>query len=166
MVIRNRGFTVTGTYRSFHAAAKWTFTEGDQPLRRVRYREQPEGLFVVSESRQKCVSSPVYVYVEGKGADIPDIALSAFTAEMRFSPPCDGQECVSSRPAGEPEVWFADGYETRSAETRRCEACDGDFVPARSWSRFCSAACRVRAHRRGSRRRETENQSYFPSGTP
>lgn len=39
MVISNRGRVGTGTYRSFHAAAQWTFTEGNQPLRRVRYME-------------------------------------------------------------------------------------------------------------------------------
>ena len=31
---------------------------------------------------------------------------------------------------------------------RRCVSCDGDFFPARPWSRCCSSACRLRAHRR------------------
>jgi hypothetical protein len=58
MVIRSRGLAGTMTYRSFYAAAGWTYSEGDQPLRRVRYREQPEGLFLVCGDAQKCVSSP------------------------------------------------------------------------------------------------------------
>jgi hypothetical protein len=58
MVIRYRGRAGTMTYRSFRATATWTFTEGDQPLRRVRYRERPEGLFLVCGTGQKCVSSP------------------------------------------------------------------------------------------------------------
>jgi hypothetical protein len=48
MVIHYRGLAGTMTWRSFHAAAMWTYSEGDQPLRRVRYKEQPEGLFLGS----------------------------------------------------------------------------------------------------------------------
>src|SRR5215472_10060229 len=59
MVIGYQGLAGSMTYRSFHAAATWTYGERDQPLRRVRYKERPEGLFVGSGARQKCVSSPV-----------------------------------------------------------------------------------------------------------
>src|SRR5215469_15568842 len=45
MVIRYRGLAGSLSYRSFHAAAKWTYKEGDRPLRRVRYKERPEGAF-------------------------------------------------------------------------------------------------------------------------
>src|SRR5262245_27333163 len=48
MVIHYRGRAGTMAYRSLQAAATWTYSEGDQPLRRVRYREQPEGLFLRS----------------------------------------------------------------------------------------------------------------------
>jgi len=113
MVIHYRGLAGTMTWRSFHAAATWTYSEGDQPLRRVRYKERPEGLFLGSGSGQKCVSSPAVDVVE--------------------APPPDGHE--TEAPA-------------RAAETRRCDGCDGDFLPARPWSRFCSPACRLRAHRR------------------
>ena len=113
MVISYRGLAGTMTWRSFHAAATWTYSEGDQPLRRVRYKERPEGLFLGSGSGQKCVSSPAVDVVE--------------------APPPDGHE--TEAPA-------------RAAETRRCDGCDGDFLPARPWSRFCSPACRLRAHRR------------------
>ena len=59
MVIRYRELAGTMTYRSFHAAATWTYSEGDRRLRRVRYREPPEGVFLGSGTGQKCVSSPV-----------------------------------------------------------------------------------------------------------
>src|SRR5262249_28974157 len=56
MVIHYRGSAGTMTWRSFYAAAAWTYSEGNQPLHRVRYREQPEGLFPVFGTEQKCVS--------------------------------------------------------------------------------------------------------------
>jgi hypothetical protein len=56
MVIRYRGLAGTMTYRSLHAAATWTFSEGERRLRRVRYREPPEGVFLGSGTGQKCVS--------------------------------------------------------------------------------------------------------------
>src|SRR3984893_16620662 len=59
MVIRYRGLVGTMTYRSFHAAATWTFSEGERRLRRVRYKEPPEGIFLGSGTGQKCVSSPL-----------------------------------------------------------------------------------------------------------
>jgi hypothetical protein len=59
MVIHYRGRAGTMTYRSFHASATWTYSEGDQPLRRVTYKERPEGLFLGSGTGKKCVSSPV-----------------------------------------------------------------------------------------------------------
>jgi hypothetical protein len=164
MVIRNRGRAGTGTYRSLHDVAKWTFTEGDHPLRRVRYREQPEGLFPVCATEQKCVSSPDYVSLEGREADTRDFAAPAPAPEMRFSPLSDRQECVSSRPVEEQEVPLVDDLEKRPASTRRCEACDGDFLPARPWSRFCSPACRLRAHR--SALRHPEDQPRFPNAAP
>jgi hypothetical protein len=46
MVIHYRGVAGTMIYRSVHAAAMWTHSEGDRPLRRVRFEEQPEGLFL------------------------------------------------------------------------------------------------------------------------
>jgi hypothetical protein len=69
MVIRYRGLAATITWRSFHDTATWTYGESDQPLRRVRYKERPEGLFVESGPGQKCVSSRVYVSLEGTRAD-------------------------------------------------------------------------------------------------
>ena len=109
MVVRSRMLAGTMTWRSFHAAAGWTYSEGDQPLHRVRHREQPEGLFLVYGGGQKCVSSPA--------ADVLD---------------------PSPR----------DGPETQAAGPRRCDGCSGNFLPVRPWSRFCSPACRLRAHRR------------------
>jgi len=46
MVVDYQGLAGTVTWYSFHAAANWTYSEADQPLRRVRYKERPEGLFL------------------------------------------------------------------------------------------------------------------------
>src|SRR5690349_10908697 len=43
MVIRYHALEGTMACRSFHAAAMWTFSEGERTLHRVRYREPPEG---------------------------------------------------------------------------------------------------------------------------
>src|SRR5262249_46071325 len=48
MMIHYHGRPGTMNWPSFHAAATWTYSEGDQPLRRVRYKERPEGLFLRS----------------------------------------------------------------------------------------------------------------------
>jgi hypothetical protein len=113
MVVRYQGLAGTVTWRSFYAAANWTYSEADQPLRRVRYKERPEGLFSVSGTKQKCVSS----------APDDDVAV----------PPAHGHKTQAPAP---------------TIEMRRCDGCGGDFRPARPWSRFCSPACRLRAHRR------------------
>ena len=123
MGIRYQGLAGSMTYRSLHAAATWTYGERDQPLRRVRYKERPEGLFLGSGARQNCVSSPV--------ADDVEI------------PPANRHE--TETPA--------------QAERRRCDECDSNFLPARPWSRFCSPACRLRAHRRLGRDTRTQKSS-------
>src|SRR5262249_5927510 len=112
MVIRNAGLAGNMTWSSFHAAATWTFNEGDQPLHRVRHREPPEGLFAVRGTKQKCVSSPPVDAME--------------------TPPIEQRE--TEAPAS-------------VAQTQQCDECDASFLPARPWSRFCSPACRLRAHR-------------------
>ena len=58
MVIRYHGLAGAMTYRSFHAAATWTFGEGERTLRRVRYREPPEGFFLGSGTGQKFDLAP------------------------------------------------------------------------------------------------------------
>jgi len=129
MVIRYQGLAGSITYRSFHAAATLTYSEGNQPLRRVRYREPPEGIFLGSGARQKCVSSPV----------VDDMEI----------PPANGRETLA--PA--------------QAERRRCDGCDSDFLPARKWSRFCSPACRLRAHRRLARDTGTQKSATISEST-
>jgi len=69
MVIRYHGLRASMTCRSFHAAASWTFSEGDRTLRRVRYREPPEGIFLRSGAGQKCVSPPLTDDVESLSAN-------------------------------------------------------------------------------------------------
>jgi hypothetical protein len=111
MVVHHRGRVGTMmTCHSFHAAAAWTYSEGDQPLRRVRYREQPEGLFLGCGAGQKCVS-------------------------------------LVSDDEVEPQP-------VKAHETHFCDGCGKAFQPPRPWSRFCSPACRLRAHRRLARQDE------------
>jgi hypothetical protein len=69
MVICCLGLAGTMTYRSFRAAATWTFSEGERTLRRVRYREPPEGVFRRNGTGQKCVSSPIADDVESLAAN-------------------------------------------------------------------------------------------------
>lgn len=65
MGIRYRGLAGTMTWRSFHAAATWTLSEGDRPLHRVRYREPPEDrLWAFRDDALAC------------GAPVPDRNLS------------------------------------------------------------------------------------------
>ena len=85
MIIRYRGRAETMIYRSFHAAAGWAYTEGDEPLRRVRYRERPEGLFVVCGTGQKCVSSP-----RDDEVDLP--AADTHETHSRTTRCCEGCE--------------------------------------------------------------------------
>jgi hypothetical protein len=131
MVIRYRGQEGTMTYRSFHAAATWTFSEGERRLRRVRYREPPEGVFLGSGTGQKCVSSPA-------ADDVP-------------RPPANGRKAEAP---------------LRAVETRHCEACDANFRPARSWSRFCGPACRLRAYRRLAGHNRAQNLVALFEGDP
>ena len=141
---------------SLHAMAGRTFNEGDRPLHRTRYTEQPEGVFLehpealapVRRGKQKCVSSRGDVSLEGIRADTPEKGPLTPAAEMRFGTLGDGYESVSPRPVDRQEVRLGDGHEAHRTETRRCESCGGDFRPGRAWSRFCSSACRLRVHRR------------------
>jgi hypothetical protein len=134
-------------YRSLHTMAKTTFAESATvTLRRARYQEQPEGLFLGGRTGQKMRFSPGHDLAEAPAADTQKNGTPAPAAEMRFSATADGQECASSPvPDGIPP---ADEREALAAEMRRCDGCDSDFIPARPWSRFCSPACRLRAHRR------------------
>jgi hypothetical protein len=106
MVIHYHGVAGTMSWRSLHAAARWTYSEGDQPLRRVMYKEQPEGLFLRSG---------------------------------------DGENAFHRSPD---DIVVISGLDPLKMGRRRCVSCDGDFLPARPWSRFCSSTCRLRAHRR------------------
>ena len=55
-----------------------------------------------------------------------------------------GQKSVSSPPD---DVVVIPGPDPPFLGGRRCVSCDGDFLPVRQVQRFCSAACRLRAHR-------------------
>jgi hypothetical protein len=121
-------------YRSLHAMAKWTFTEGAAtPLHRVRYQAQREGVFSSEASGQEMrFTSPA------------GMLASAEQSEGLAADGGTGQKCVSS---ALDDVTLP--LPTEPGQTRRCDGCAVDFLPARPWSRFCSAACRLRAHRAG-----------------
>jgi hypothetical protein len=123
--IRYEGLAGAMRYRSFHAIAGRTFTEGQSPLRQVPYREfgEPtEGVETVSAGSQECVTSREDGSLEGEAQASP---FSARQDERAKPPPNpDG-----ARP--------------------RCVTCDREFRPNRPWATFCSARCRVAAHRRG-----------------
>jgi hypothetical protein len=89
MVIRYHGLAGTMTYRSFHAAATWTFSEGERTLRRVRYRAPPEGVFLGRGTGQKCVSSPVADDVESRPANERKAGAAPPAVETRHCDECD-----------------------------------------------------------------------------
>jgi hypothetical protein len=117
--------------------AKTTFEEGDRPLHRARFKERPQIALPLSPGRQEMRFTPPACIVafggrsEGLGADC-----------------ATGQKCISLTAADGLEPSPADDPETQTAETRFCEGCGTHFQLARPWSRFCSPACRLRAHRR------------------
>ena len=89
MVIRYHGLAGTMTYRSFHAAAKWTFGEGERMLRRVRYRQPPEGVFLGSGTGKKCVSSPMADDMESLAANRRKAEAPPPAIETRRCDGCD-----------------------------------------------------------------------------
>src|SRR5262249_27426161 len=90
IIIRYAGLAGTMTYGSFHAAAKWTFNDGDRPVRRVRYEALPEGVFPGIGKGQKCVSLAMDDQVGGSLADSRETEAPAPTAEMRRCYGCGG----------------------------------------------------------------------------
>jgi hypothetical protein len=120
-------------YRSLHTMAKTTSEEGDRPLHRARFKERPQNAAPVQPGEQEMRFKPP-----------AGILGSAEQSEALAGDGGIGQKCVSSPPD---DVTVPVPTEPR--QTRRCEGCDGDFLPARPWSRFCTPACRLRAHRAG-----------------
>jgi hypothetical protein len=120
MVIRYRGLAGAMTYGSFHAAAKWTYTEGaSTPVKRVPYREWKPRAPTLTECPET---------VEGEGQK---------TRAALF----DG----SLEPAGSvtPKV----GVRTPDSEQRSCAICGRPFRPWRPQATHCSGACRQKAYR-------------------
>jgi hypothetical protein len=113
-------------YRSFHETARWTFVESQStPLRRGPFREFGEaskGAGTVLPGDRGCVTSATAGSVGGRAGDRP----------------------VSDGSAGGPKSTPNPGG-TRP----RCVTCGREFRPHRPWAIFCSARCRVAAHRRG-----------------
>jgi hypothetical protein len=121
------------SYRSLHAMAEATFEEGDRPLHRARFKERPQIAFPLQPGAQEMRFMPP------AGILTPAVQSKALATDGGIE-----QKCVSS-PLDDVTVPLP----TEPRQTRRCEGCDGDFLPARPWSRFCTPACRLRAHRAG-----------------
>jgi hypothetical protein len=49
---------------------------------------------------------------------------------------------------------------------RQCVSCHGDFLRTRPWSRFCSPACRLRAHRKLAGQTTSQRSAAIPAGGP
>jgi hypothetical protein len=129
------------SYRSLFAMAKTTFEEGDRSLHRARFKERPQFAFPLPPGGQEMRFAAGILAFDRRSEGFGDGGAI-------------GQKCVSSAAADGSETRSAEGLETdtatQAAGTRRCDECDRIFLPARRWSRFCSAACRLRAHRRAS----------------
>jgi hypothetical protein len=97
VVIRYRGVVGTITWRSFHAAAMWTYSEGDRPLRRVPYKEQPEGVFLSSGKGENAFHRPR----DASRSPTPSKrdAGNAFHVMTISCPPAPGR-AFAPRPAG------------------------------------------------------------------
>jgi hypothetical protein len=96
------------SYRSLHAMALWTYSEGNSPLSRTRYVKFERGA-VAAEA--------------GVGEPTADV-----------SPEGSGENASVAAPG--------------LSVTRSCDGCGASFVPKRSDAKFCSARCRVAAHRK------------------
>jgi hypothetical protein len=113
-------------YSSSHAAARWTFTENQSTLlRRVPHREfdlPSEGVETVLPGGPQCVTSPSHGSLERRAENPP------------FPAPPTGDAKSAAKPGD---------------ARPRCVTCGREFRPHRPWAIFCSARCRVAAHRRG-----------------
>ena len=127
------------TYRSFHAAAKWTYREGAATLlQRVRYQEFP-GL---PESEAHAAPREG----EPMPAGCPEIVLG--NAEKGGGTP---SEAVQHLPDSvTPKI----GVRDEQAELRQCETCGRRFRPWRPQATHCSGACRQKAYRERSKKAE------------
>jgi hypothetical protein len=54
--VRSSGLRGEMRYASFHAAAQFTYSEGDAPLRRVRYRDPQDAFAGVQQARKRAIS--------------------------------------------------------------------------------------------------------------
>jgi hypothetical protein len=124
------------TYRSFHAAAKWTYTEGAATLlQRVRYQEflglpESDADAVPREGEPMPAECPETVLVNTKkGGGAPSEAVQH---------PSDSVT---------PKIGVGD----EQAKLRQCEACGRRFRPWRPQATHCSGACRQKAYRERSR---------------
>jgi hypothetical protein len=137
------------SYRSLDAMAKTTFEEGDRPLHRTVQGAPTNRVPFAAGRPRNAFHAPRRPSFDER-------------SESLGAGGTTGQKCVSPAAADDLEAPSAEGIKTDAptpaAETRRCDECDRVFPPARPWSRFCSPACRLRAHRMVAR--DTKAQSF------
>jgi hypothetical protein len=133
-------------YPSLHRMAELAIKEtATTPVRLVRYHGFGNGL--PEDEPEEVVDDP-------EASADPEPNLSVTHAE-RTRPAQDTQTAcsagVGTTDASDVSLTLVTHAFEWAARTdlRRCEVCDRDFVVVKKWQRFCSPACRVRAHRLG-----------------
>jgi hypothetical protein len=136
------------TCRSFHAAAKWTYTEGAATLlQRVRYQEF-HGLPGSDADAVPGEGEPM-------PAGCPETVLG--NTEKGGGTP---SEAVQHLPDSvTPKIGVGD----ERAELRQCETCGRRFRPWRPQATHCSGACRQKAYRERSRKLEAGAGAAAPT---
>jgi hypothetical protein len=127
------------TYRSFHAAAKWTYTEGAATLlQRVRYQEF-HGLPASKAGAEREQREPT-------SAECPETVLG--NTEKGGGTPSQAVQHLPDSVT--PKIGVGD----QQAELRQCETCGRRFLPWRPQATHCSGACRQKAYRERSKKQE------------
>jgi hypothetical protein len=133
MVVSFEGLCGTTTYRSFHEAAKWTYSEGPAtPLRRVPFKafdacalpRRSKGRF--RQLRQ----------AQNRGVKTEPVPLEGSATLTSFSKALSSEIGIGQKVAG-----------TAEFRVTRCGGCASEFRPRRLGMTFCSGACRQRAYR-------------------
>jgi hypothetical protein len=134
------------TCRSFHAAAKWTYTEGAATvLQRVRYQEF-HGLPASEADAQR----------EPTPAECRETVLG--NTEKGGGTPSQAVQHLADSVT--PKIGVGD----QQAELRQCETCGRRFRPWRPQATHCSGACRQKAYRERSKKQEAGAGVYRSRG--
>jgi hypothetical protein len=133
MVVSYEGLRGTTTCRSFHEAAKWTYSESPAtPLRRVRFRELDAGAL----PRRSEGGFPLLREAQNRGVKTEPILREGSATFTPFSKAPSPESRIGQKVA-----------ETAEFRVTRCEGCGSEFRPRRLGMTFCSGACRQKAYR-------------------